>query len=80
MRRAISATNSIAPRGQVEKGDRIWQVRISDQLRRAEQYRPLVVRYRDGAPVRLGDIARLVGKPMPPKPRSVTVVVERSTR
>ena len=59
VRRAISATNSISPRGMVEKDDRLWQVQISDQLRKAEQYRPLVVRYRDGAPVRLGDIAKV---------------------
>jgi multidrug efflux pump len=59
VRRAISATNSIGPRGMVEKNDRLWQVQISDQLRRAEQYRPLVIRYRDGAPVRLGDIAKV---------------------
>jgi multidrug efflux pump len=59
VRRAISATNSISPRGMVEKDDRLWQVQISDQLRKADQYRPLVIRYRDGAPVRLGDIAKV---------------------
>lgn len=59
VRRAISATNSLAPRGMVEKDERQWQVQISDQLRRAEQYRPLIIRYRDGAPVRLGDVAKV---------------------
>ena len=59
VRRAISATNSLGPRGMVEQGDRLWQVQISDQLRKAEQYRPLVIRYRDDAPVRLGDIAKV---------------------
>ncbi|MDP3070511.1 MAG: efflux RND transporter permease subunit, partial [Opitutaceae bacterium] len=33
VRRAISATNSLGPRGAVEKDGRIWQVQISDQLR-----------------------------------------------
>ncbi|PTY07148.1 acriflavine resistance protein B [Opitutaceae bacterium EW11] len=57
VRRAIVATNSLRPRGLVELNDRLWQVQASDQLRRAAEYLPLIVRYRDGAPVRLGDIA-----------------------
>ena len=57
VRRAIVGTNSVRPRGMIEHGDYQWQVQISDQLRRAEQYLPLVIRYRNGAPVRLGDVA-----------------------
>ncbi|MBK8478532.1 MAG: efflux RND transporter permease subunit, partial [Opitutaceae bacterium] len=57
VRRAISETNSVRPRGMIEFDDRHWQVQTSDQLRRAEQYLPLIIRYRDGAPVRLGDVA-----------------------
>ncbi len=59
VRQAINATNSLGPRGAIEQGDRKWQIQISDQLRRAEEYLPLIVRYRDGAPVRLGDIAKV---------------------
>ncbi|MDO8544558.1 MAG: efflux RND transporter permease subunit [Opitutaceae bacterium] len=59
VRRAIAATNSLRPRGTIEEGDRQWQVQISGQLRRAEEYLPLIIRYRDGAPVRLGDVARV---------------------
>jgi len=59
VRRAISETNSVRPRGTVETGERMWQVQTSDQLRRAEEYLPLVIRYRDGAPVRLRDVARV---------------------
>jgi multidrug efflux pump len=57
VRRAISGTNSVSPRGMIEHGPRHWQVQISDQLRRAEEYLPLIIRYRDGAPVRLRDVA-----------------------
>jgi len=57
VRRAIVETNSVRPRGMIEHGDRQWQVQTSDQLRRAEQYLPLIIRYRDGAAVRLGDVA-----------------------
>ncbi|MSU50217.1 MAG: acriflavine resistance protein B [Opitutus sp.] len=59
VRRAISNTNSLRPRGTVEDGDRQWEVQISNQLRRAAEYLPLVIRYRDGAPVRLGDVAKV---------------------
>jgi multidrug efflux pump len=59
VRRAISSANSIRPRGSVEADGRQWQVQISDQLRRAEEYLPLIIRYRDGAPVRLGDVAKV---------------------
>ncbi len=59
VRRAISATNSIRPRGVVEAGDRQWEVQLSGQLRHASQYHDLVIRYRDGAPVRLGDVATI---------------------
>ncbi len=57
VRNAIAATNSVRPRGVIEHDDRNWQVQISGQLRRADEYRPLIIRYRDGAPVRLGDVA-----------------------
>jgi multidrug efflux pump len=57
VRQAIAATNSVKPRGIVEEGERSWQVQVSGQLRRADEYRPLIIRYRDGAPVRLGDVA-----------------------
>ena len=59
VRRAISDTNSLEPRGMIEGNGRLWQVQVSDQLRRAEDYLPLVIRYRDGAPVRLGDVAKV---------------------
>ena len=59
VRRAIAATNSMRPRGVVELGDRQWQIQLSGQLRKAEEYLPIVIRYRDGAPVRLGDVAKV---------------------
>ena len=59
VRRAISATNSVRPRGVVEAGERQWEVQLSGQLRHASEYHDLVIRYRDGAPVRLGDVATI---------------------
>lgn len=59
VRRAIANANSVRPRGAVELGERQWQVQMSDQLRKAEEYLPLIIRYRNGAPVRLGDVAKV---------------------
>ncbi len=57
VRQAIVGTNSLRPRGVIESGERQWQIDISGQLRKAAQYRDLVVRQRDGATVRLSDVA-----------------------
>ncbi len=59
VRRAINQTNSLRPRGLVERDDQSWQLEINGQLRRAEDYLPLIIRYRDGSPVRLGDVAKV---------------------
>jgi len=57
VRNAISAANALRPMGALEDDTRRWTVRLSDPLRRAEEYRSLIIRYRDGAPVRLADVA-----------------------
>src|SRR5262245_6482439 len=59
VRRTIASGNLLRPKGAVEDDERYWQVQASDQLARAADYQPLVVRYRDGAPVRLSDVARV---------------------
>ena len=55
--RAIREANSLRPQGDLELGARTWQIRANDQLRRAEEYRPLLIAWRNGNPVRLGDVA-----------------------
>jgi hydrophobe/amphiphile efflux-1 (HAE1) family protein len=59
VRGAISATNVNRPKGNLVSGDRSWEVRSNDQLRKAAEYLPLVVSYRNGAAVRLKDIANV---------------------
>src|SRR6188474_1711615 len=59
VRRTIGEANLLRPKGAVEDGERYWQVQASDQLTRATDYQSLVVRYQDGAPVRLSDVARV---------------------
>ena len=57
VRTAISQTNPMRPLGQVEEGDRRWQITISEPLRQAAEYAPLIIRWQDGAAVRLHDVA-----------------------
>lgn len=59
VRQAISSANLRRPKGAIEDSERHWQIQASDQLTSADQYQPLIVTYRNGAPVRLSDIARV---------------------
>ena len=59
VRMAVAATNANRPKGQVEDAQRSWQIGANDQASRADDYTPLVLRYRDGRAVRLGDVAQV---------------------
>ena len=59
VRTAIVATNANRPKGVVEDGSSAWQVGANDQARTADDYRPLIVSWKSGAAVRLGDVARV---------------------
>jgi multidrug efflux pump len=57
VRNAISNANVQRPLGLLEEDDIRWQVRTNESLHTAADYQTLVVRYRDGAVVRLQDVA-----------------------
>ncbi|HYA93208.1 MAG TPA: multidrug efflux RND transporter permease subunit [Thermodesulfobacteriota bacterium] len=59
VRSVLSSTNINRPKGQLADAMRTWEIQTNDQLHVAEQYRPLVVAYRGGAPVRLPDVANV---------------------
>jgi len=59
VRQAIAAANAKRPKGAVETAERHWQVQASDQLEKAADYEPMIIRYQDGAAVRLGDVATI---------------------
>src|SRR5207302_3495913 len=56
VRRMLASTNVNRPKGQVADETRTWEIQTNDQLRRAEEYMPLIVTYRAGAAVRLTDV------------------------
>jgi multidrug efflux pump len=57
VRAALRAVNANTPKGQVADGANAWTITATDQLLDADQYRPVIVAYRNGAPVGLSDIA-----------------------
>ena len=57
VRAALGAANANRPKGMFSDGDQAWVLDSTDQLHTAAQYRPLIVTYRNGAAVRLDDIA-----------------------
>src|SRR6185436_6196901 len=57
VRAALAAANANSPKGVIEEREQRFQIYTNDQSRKADQYRPLVVAYRNGPAVRLADIA-----------------------
>ena len=60
IRAALAAANANSPKGAVEDDDFHYQIYANDQATRADQYRDLVVAYRNQAAVRLSDVAEVV--------------------
>ncbi|MBL8666292.1 MAG: efflux RND transporter permease subunit [Rhodospirillales bacterium] len=60
VRAALAAANANSPKGAIDEGDRRLQIYTNDQARRADDYRSLVIAYRDGAAVRLSDVADVI--------------------
>jgi len=59
VRTALRSANANTPKGNLEDSSTRWVLYDTDQLLKPEQYAPLIVAYRNGAPVRLTDIARV---------------------
>ena len=60
VRAMLSQQNANVPKGQLSDEQRTADILANDQLLKAKDYAPLIVAYRNGAPVRLSDIARVV--------------------
>src|SRR5438309_6153170 len=60
VRTALGAANANRPKGLVEDGNRVWWIYANDQAQTAAEYLPLIVSYKNGAAVRLGDVAEVV--------------------
>ena len=60
MRTAIGNANANQAKGNFDGPTRAYTIDANDQLRSAEAYRSIIVAYKNGAPVRLSDLADVV--------------------
>jgi multidrug efflux pump len=60
VRNALNAANANRPKGLVDGKTHSYIWEDTDQLFTADQYRPLIVSYHNGAAVRLGDVAEVL--------------------
>ena len=60
VRAAIQAANANRPKGAIEGDGRRLQIYTPSPARKAAEYQSLVIAWRNGAAVRLGDVARVV--------------------
>jgi len=60
VRNALANANANKPKGHFMNASHTWTIQDNDQLFTASGYRPLIVAYRNGAAVRLTDVAEVV--------------------
>ena len=59
VRATIANANVRRPKGSVENDQHNWQVQANDQLEKAKDYEPLIIRYQNGTALRLSDVAKV---------------------
>jgi len=59
VRAAIAAANVNQPKGSFDGPNRFTMLDANDQIRSVEEYRSLIVAWRNNAPLRLGDVAEI---------------------
>jgi multidrug efflux pump len=60
VRAAITAANVSGPKGQLDGATQSYTIASNDQLSTAAAYRSVILTYKNGAPVVLGDVATIV--------------------
>jgi hydrophobe/amphiphile efflux-1 (HAE1) family protein len=60
VRTALTLNNINAPKGSFDGPRQSYAIGANDQILSAEEYRPVIVTYTNGSPVRLGDIGAVI--------------------
>jgi multidrug efflux pump len=60
VRTALVSANRHDAKGAIQTATRYWQIESNDQVRTARDYQSLLLAYRNGAPVLLTDVARVI--------------------
>ncbi len=63
LRTALSSANVNQAKGNFDGKDQAWTINDNDQLDSGAQYKPIIIAYRNGAPVRLSDVATIIDAP-----------------
>jgi multidrug efflux pump len=59
VRAALASANAHSPKGGIDVGDQRYQVYANDQANKSDDYKSLIIAYRNGAPVRLSDVGEV---------------------
>jgi multidrug efflux pump len=57
VRSALAAANVNQPKGNLDGPRQDWALATNDQIQSAEGFRPLIIAYKNGSPIRLEDVA-----------------------
>ena len=60
LRTAITAANANAAKGSIDGPTRAYTINANDQLAQAADYKNLIIAYRNGAAIRLSDVAQVI--------------------
>ncbi len=60
VRAALSSANAHSPKGGIDVGEQRYQIYANDQANKADDYKSLIVAYRNGAPVHLSDVGEVL--------------------
>jgi multidrug efflux pump len=59
LRTTIANNNVNAPKGTLDGPARSWTINANDQIQNPDQYRSIIVAYKNGNPIRLSDVAEV---------------------
>ena len=60
VRTAIMGANVSGPKGSLDGAQQSYTIAANDQISAAEAYKPIILAYRNGSPVTVGDVAKIV--------------------
>jgi multidrug efflux pump len=60
LRNAIVGANVSGPKGALDGAQQAYTIAANDQIAAADAYKPVIITYRNGSPVTIGDVANIV--------------------
>ncbi len=60
LRTAIAGANVSGPKGSLDGPQQAYTIAANDQIAAADAYKPIIIAYRNGSPVTIGDVAQIV--------------------